>query len=441
MNRAFATELSPAGYTDLAYELSEMDPKSAIGWFRALAYFARWGSMPADQKSVCAILGVTPRHMRERAWPMIENRLELSDDERRYFLPRSANDGRGRMAPPPQAPKSSRHVKAARTRWGNENVPGNDDTPKTGPEMHPDASEDASPLHENGCNGDAKTPAKSTTDAYGFASPDASVASDASRTLSPSLASASLSEDLEESTPSESEGERAGASASGGADATVDATDASGHAKPDATGDAKPDATKLPNPPAKLHLLPHDWTPPADITDEIAEAGDDPAKIAAMFVAYHRARASKFSDWREAYRAWWMRQPSFDPPVNREMPLMRNIPGGGQAKADPAKQAADAEAEAVETAACTGAGTGPTFARAVRSLKKDMPAAEHRTLFSKIRFGRLEGDEAVILGDSQWVCDHVRTTFGDRLRDGIRRDYPAIKRLAFEVASAERRQA
>lgn len=425
---------------DILTDLDEHDLKTSVAIIRANIYFRRWGSMPFDERTVCSITKVTPKFYRERLWPVIETRLDVSEDGRRLSNPDIASNRRARPSiqrPESAAEKSPRHQMAANKRWAHGDVHEGGPAPKDPPPTHPVASEDASSLHTTDASGDAKTHAKSTTDAYGFASDVHNLASVASPAPSLSLSEASLTESLKKADPIEGERESAPASAQAGADATVDAKHASGDAPGDAKlhapADAKPAASIPVKPkavrPAKTYLPP-DWQPRADIAAEIETRGMDPQDIATMFCAFSVADGSEWEDWDAAFALWWARERKA--PKNREMGWMQPVRDG--VKPDPAKQATEATELEAETVACTGTGPGPTFARVVRALKKDMNATEHRTLFAKVRLGWIEGDEACITGDSQWVCDHVRTTFGDRLRDGIHRDYPAIKRLVFQVA-------
>ena len=441
-----AEKMSTNQWLELSDQIMGLPAKGVVAWIAAMQYLDRWGSIPSDIAAVCGIFVVTPRYLRERIWPLVGDRLTLSEDGRRYMRHDLMVERRSENATPtPQnnALKSERHQRAANIRHGNVHlIGGNPKEVPPGPPVHPVASS----AHATGASGDAKTHAKSMGDASGFASGsasgdatdasgDATGASDASRAPSLSLPTASLSETLKKAGPSEGERESAPANARAGADATVDATvdatDASGDAKPHATADAKPHASG----PAKSRsgrpiktYLPPEWEPRADIAAAIEAAGLDVRAIAMMFRAHHTASATEWADWDAGFALWWARERK--PGLNREMPWMQPV-SGGKANADPSKTAAD---EAIERASCEGTGPDPAFARAMRSMRQEVGDVEARTWLRQMTLRDIKGDEATVYLPSLFQRDFVKDKYGDRLTSAFRREHPAVKRIAFEVA-------
>lgn len=104
----------PAG---IVAELAILGSKIGAASVRLRFYLQRFGSIPADERTLATTLGVTPAFLRGRAWPVIGGRLRLTDDGTRYSLDESQfhSDASARAAPA-QA-KSARHQAAAEKRW------------------------------------------------------------------------------------------------------------------------------------------------------------------------------------------------------------------------------------------------------------------------------------------------------------------------------------
>ena len=202
--------------------------------------------------------------------------------------------------------------------------------------------------------GASKTHAESDADrmrgASDSASDSASGASASSRAPSLSLSDSSLSESEQNQRDSSGERESARASADAPAHAETDANrmrfDAPAHAESDAPTDATRDAPGAANaspakaprradPPVRHTRLPEDWKPGADILAIIQKAGRDPEPIAAAFRAHYKANGAARADWDAAFAGWWLRQPAFDPPSQRNLPPMA-IKGGANGASPPA---------------------------------------------------------------------------------------------------------
>ena len=158
-------ELSPAGIYELGADLRALGHKTGLGWLQLAGHLRRFGSIPADERSVASILGVTVRFLRERAWPLLEDRLTLSDDGRRYTCPDIGPwSGRQRAiarAPDRTAEKSTQHQWAANARWGKNRQRDEGPQPdaseahaermRTHAETHVISMRGASETHEIGC--------------------------------------------------------------------------------------------------------------------------------------------------------------------------------------------------------------------------------------------------------------------------------------------------
>ena len=440
-----AHELSPGARAGLWIGLTAMVPKTAVACMRAEVYMAMYGSMPADERAVCGIVGVSLRYFRDRVWPEIEYCLSRTSNGKRYTLNRSRDGTAETAAEPPDGPplKNPDKQRGAhkmhelrRARLGNENVPGNDDAPKTGISVHDSASDPASPLHQNSCRTDADNRAITMQAAYNSASVVHDPASPDVCTPTLSLSEVFLPETLEK-VGTERESAPAGVQAD--ADAAVDAEHAAGDADDagsDAPGDARPPAPLPVNRkvvrPAKTFMSP-DWKPRGDIVLEIEARGVDPQGIAAMFRAYSVANSSQWADWDAAYALWWARERKA--PVNREMGWMQSVPvnvtpGAGGSIRDVAAELA------AETAVCAVDGPRGSWARAIRTVKKGLSEVEFRTWLGKAVFVGVENGEATVTLPSLFTSDFVKSHWGEPLTRAIHSDDPSITSIRFEAVAS-----
>lgn len=456
-------ELSPAGFEEMLTDLSYMDSRTGIAFLKLWGYLRRFGSAPTGERAFASILGVTIRRMNEVVWPLLEVRLELSEDGKRYTSP-DITGGKRRSgipaAPVPQA-KSLRHQVASRVRWAGR------ERRQAEAAMH--AAMHAS-MHEGRMQPDAKMDAFSTTDACGFASADASPhasdasvdASDASalhaRPLSLSEASL-LSSSLQTPEDSLGESERARASAAGASldaprmqtDATMHAsgdasrmqTDASADASANASSDASEHADlggpgSQPRRPKHRHRglrvsaaaartrMTPDWAPAAADEAFARDLGNHPATIAGAFRDHYLANGEIKLDWSAAFRGWCRRQLTFGPMV---------MPGG---KADPpAADAADAahSAQEEEEAPIVGSGPDAQWARVRRELKREAGPVVWRTWLADMVFAGVDGDEVRLLLTEQFKRDWVLMHYGGRLTTLWRAEISEIRRATIDVGA------
>ena len=92
---SWAMELSPTGFNEMLTDLSMMDRKTGMAFLKLCGYLRRFGSVPATENALIGILGVTRRFLRDTSWPLLQDRLESSEDGLRYVDPEITQPGRG----------------------------------------------------------------------------------------------------------------------------------------------------------------------------------------------------------------------------------------------------------------------------------------------------------------------------------------------------------
>jgi hypothetical protein len=364
---SWAMELSPTGFNEMLTDLSMMDRKTGMAFLKLCGYLRRFGSVPATENALIGILGVTRRFLRDTSWPLLQDRLESSEDGLRYVDPEITPARARRAARAPDKPEKSRQQSAAATAmWEKKRAA---ERMQADALAHAERMRSDAETHVIPMRGASKTHAESDADrmrgASDSASDSASGASASSRAPSLSLSDSSLSESEQNQRDSSGERESARASADAPAHAETDANrmrfdapahaesdanrmrfDAPAHAESDAPTDATRDAPGAANaspakaprradPPVRHTRLPEDWKPGADILAIIQKAGRDPEPIAAAFRAHYKANGAARADWDAAFAGWWLRQPAFDPPSQRNLPPMA-IKGGANGASPPA---------------------------------------------------------------------------------------------------------
>ena len=63
---SYAMELSPAGFNELIVDCDGLPPKIGMGWLRLQNHLRRFGSIPADERSLKELFKCSLRHLRER---------------------------------------------------------------------------------------------------------------------------------------------------------------------------------------------------------------------------------------------------------------------------------------------------------------------------------------------------------------------------------------
>lgn len=326
---SWAMELSPAGFDGMFADLAMMDRKTGRAYLQLLGYLRRFGSVPSGERALASVLGVTVRFLREVAWPLLEDRLVLSEDRRRYSSPEATRDDRS--TPKPAVPPEISEVRSAAAKSSHEKRRARASGPadESGFASQGDANGVQNPA--NGVQNPAKVSAKSMAVAPGLHTFADDFASDLAPAPKPTLASFPSSQPAESLTGSEevSGSEVVGARASAGDPAlqTIVQTAANGHAKPDAkppaNGHAKPPANRAPG----RSRMTADWQPAAAVSDYCANLlGGDLAETLEAFRDHFLANGETKLDWGAALRGWCRRKMDFDA-QRRQMPLVRTIGG------------------------------------------------------------------------------------------------------------------
>jgi hypothetical protein len=319
MTTTYAMELSSAGFEAMLLDLSMMDRKTGFGYLRLLAYLRRFGSVPSDERSFASILGITVRYLRERAWPLLEDRIVLSDDGRRYFdpdiTPARKRDAVGRPAVDDprknQQQRDAANIRHTRERMQKDAL------------AHADRMRSDAETHANSMRGASKTHAENDADRIADASPDAS---GASRAPPPPLASSSFSQPVQ--TPGESEegrkqeGEGARASADAPAHADRMRLDASAHADR-MRSDAPRHAERMPG----RTRMTADWAPSAADRQFASGLGYNPDEIAAAMRDHYLSNGETRLDWGARYRSWCREEAKRDA-QRQQGNITMAIPGG-----------------------------------------------------------------------------------------------------------------
>jgi hypothetical protein len=282
---SYAMELSPAGFNELLIDLDMLGLKIGRAFLRAQFYMRRFGSLPSGDRALASILGLTVRFLTEVAWPLLQDRLVLSEDGERYYDPEISAAKPRQGAEKPKADLSERGRKASNARW-------NRPRQQTEMLMQVGSSAHAKP-HASSMLDDAKR-MQQVSENPAISMP---VASDLHEVASHSDARAhSLSPSDSSLNPVESDlqGETAREGVAREADATGMQTDATGHAKP---------PVKAP--------LPADWQPSAAVADQVRGMGLDPVTVAVAFCAHYTARATVMADWDAQFISWCIKEPAF----------------------------------------------------------------------------------------------------------------------------------
>ena len=337
MTTNYAMELSPAGFDEMLNDLSMMDRKTGWAYLRLLSYLRRFGSVPSGEKALASILGVTVRYLHTVAWDLLGDRVELSEDAKRYFDPDVRAVKPRRSAAGPVAEKAKQQQEAALTRWRGK---------KSASERMQSDAQAHVPAHPDACGPHAETHAISMTDAsktHAKTHPDR-MRSASAFSGAPSLSLSSSSLETPEESQGESERARAGADAPPDAQTHAPAhpesceTDAQPHAQPH----ARPHAELRGKPASPGIPLPAAWRPNAEGEREAKRWGYDAEALAEDFIPYYRGRAELRGDWDAAFLSWCRRQADRDG-RRRQGHLTMPIPGGAATAAatEAAKPPAD----------------------------------------------------------------------------------------------------
>ncbi len=410
-------ELSAAGWSELFLDIGSLGPKTGIGWLRMSAQLKRFGSIPADERSVASILGVSLKFLRERAWPLIEVRLQVSEDGRRYTCPDIAPSGGRARAPAPKpaaepSKEDSQQKKAAVARWAKQRQRDAEAHARAHPETHTERMRPDAETHDNSVRGASETHAENASDAH----------TDASDVARPdSLSKGDSTSDSQENPGLERESADAGADAAGCAsDAPADAPRMQSNASADAPADAS-EPPKKGSTRAISRLLPDDWAPSGAARAEAERIGADLEAEAAKFRNVSSSSGTKSFNWDASFMVWLRRFAEYTE-RQRKIPLVQTLQGG---KAE--TLAAEPEGDIDPAAA---------------KLKETFGGTNYRSWLRHMTIGEVdENGEVTVTLPTPFQRDHIKKNFADRLAALWKAENPDIRRVNFIAAASERRAA
>jgi hypothetical protein len=344
---SFAMELSPAGFDEMLGALDCMDRKTGRAFLKLCGYLRRFGSVPSGDNALASILGVTVRYFRERAWPLLEDRLILSDDGRRYYSPEIERAERpaSKIVPPDLSEIRRAAAQASHASRRRESA---NEEPDAAPKPRANGMQNASKTDANGMQTASKTDANGMQTEGPFAAGLHDFASDPSHVPPPSLSSSPFyqpnGESIESKEGSKGEGESARASAD--ADGLQNPANGlqNGMQNP-ANGlqtDAKLSTKSMPVESGlkqpRQTVLPENWQPTREPSAEalaaIDKAGRDRASVLAEFRAHYLKKGVSMANWDAAFDSWCLKVHRFEPPP--QMPLVQTFSGGKPDKPDKA---------------------------------------------------------------------------------------------------------
>lgn len=412
----WAMELSPAGFDAMLTDLSYMDRKTGRAYLQLVGYLRRFGSVPSGERALAGVLNITPRFLRDVAWPLLEDRLVLSEDKRRYSDPDITADRPGRAAPAPAAPeKSKQQQEAAQKRWDAQK-----ERKRQEAEAHAEPMRGASGAHTNSMRDASKTHAE--TDAS--ASNDASDASPRTAASPPPLKQDSFFQPVGKKESSGGGGTRASAGDDAEPDAAAHARTHQNHAQPHAEEHA-PSVR-----PIRLIAIPipPDWQPSAECRAEAERLGVNVDLEITKFVLRCLKDDDRSKNWDASFLIWCHRQVEWakrNPQV--EPPMV--IPGG---KKEP--EAAEPEIEEP----IVGSEPLDQWARVDRAVRKAIGKQLHNSWMRGVCLGDIDGEEVTIKFTHGFARDHVRKHFELYLLRAWQAEDPKIKRIEMVVEAAPR---
>jgi hypothetical protein len=414
---AWAMELSPAGFDAMLADLSYMDRKTGRAYLQLVGYLRRFGSVPSGERALASVLNVTVRFLRDVAWPLLEDRLVLSEDHQRYFDPdiTAANPRRAAGAPGHQE-KSKQHQEAARTRHARARAEA---------EAHAERMKTAAEAHTNSMRGASETHAQ--TDAN--ASSDASDASPGAGANSLSLQEVSVVQPIEVERLSERESSRPSASDVTPDDAATHARTHENHAQTHAKSHAE---SNRPIRPTVRPIWP-DWRPTEELMAQALLIRADAAIQVQKFINLNTGLGKLAADWGPLFLRFLEHANEYEARRGLQPSLSVGpvVIKGGKV---------ESQSEAPETEEpILGTGIDAQWARAARKLKGEIGAGVYRTWFSKAAFVGIEDGEAIISLPTKFIRDYVRSNYLDRLLAHWRVEDPKIRINLAEAT--ERREA
>lgn len=415
---SWAMELSPGGFDAMLADLSYMDRKTGRAYLQLLGYLRRFGSVPSSERALASVLGVTVRYFRDVAWPLLEDRLVLSEDRKRFTDPdiSAANPRRAAAAPFAQE-KSQQQQEAAKKRWEADKERKRQEA-EAHAKPHEDRMRSDAEAHTNSMRGASETHAE--TDAS--ASPAASGASPRAPASPPPPKQDSFLQPARKKESSGGGGTRADAGDGMRPHAEAHASTHKNHAQTYAEPHAPGTRPIRPS----VRPIPPDWQPSPTCRAE----ADRLLGVTAVdveitkFVLNNRGDGHTAADWDARFLVWCHRQVEWakrHPQV--EAPIV--IPGGKAAEPEP------------EEEPIIGTGVDAQWARVRQAIGKGIS----RNWLGKAEIVGIEDGELTITLPTPFIRDHVEKNYGAQLATLWIKQNPEVRRVKLEVATAERRAA
>jgi hypothetical protein len=407
-----AMAMSPAQWDEVTAALDGMDAKTAKAFMKLCGYLRRFGSVPSTDRALASILGITVGFLRNRTWPLLEARLELTSDGQRYSIP-EITGVRSQRTPEPIVEKSKQHQAAAFARHARARaeVEAHAERIQSDAKAHTNFMRDASEAH-------AETDANASIDASG--------ASSSAGVNSLSLREGSVEQAIEKVRVLERESSRADENGDVQADAEAHARTHKNHAPTHAKAHA---GRTIPIPPVVRPILP-DWKPSAETRIRGEAIRKDVDAQVQKFIDFNTGKGNTAADWDALFPRFLEHANEHDARRNPQSSLQIVIPGG---KSEPESQSAPKEPDEP----IIGTGLEMQWGRVQRSLGKGIS----RNWLGKSEIIGLEEGELTISLPSRFIRDHVAQNHGSTLVALWQAENPEIERVNFSVVERERRTA
>jgi hypothetical protein len=405
---------------EISTDVSIMGKKLMAGYLNLVGYLHRFGSVPSGDRALASVLGVTPRFLRDVAWPLLQDRLVLSSDSQRYFDPDiTAVRSPRAAAAAPAAPEKSQQQEAAIKRWNDTK-----ERKRQQAEAHAETDADASKAHTNSMRDASETHAETDASASSDASTDASDASHRMPASPPPLKEDSFSQPTEKKESSGGGGTRALASDDMRPHAPTHEnrmrSDAETHAETHAPATRPIRPVAIPIPP--------DWQPPDECRAEAERLGVAVDLEISKFILHCLRDDESSKNWPASFLIWCHRQVEWAKKHSQiEAPIV--FKGGKVEKPEIEKPEIDEP--------IIGTDRDAKWARVQRGLGKGVA----RNWLGRAEIVGLEDGELTIALPTAFIRDHVAKNYDLRLLALWREEDPDIEHVRLEVATPERRAA
>jgi hypothetical protein len=413
------SRLSVADILELRADLA-MGKKLLEGYLNLVVYLQRFGSVPAGDRALSSVLGFTVRYLRDVAWPLLQDRLVMSDDGQRYYDPDISAVRPQRRAPgaPVVQQKSPQHQAAALTRHARARTEA-----EAHAKAHAERMETHADDHTNTMRGASETHAQNDADACA----DAFGASSPAHTNSLSLREGSVEQPIEKESVLERESSHTGARDDASDDASSHARTHKNHAETHASAHAQGIRPILPS----VRPIRADWKPSAETRATAETIRKDVDVQIQNFIRFNTGRGNTAADWDALFPRFLEHANEYDERRGPQSSLPIVISGG---KREPEFQATSEPPDEP----IIGTSLEAQWARVQRSLGKGIS----RNWLSKSEIIGLDDEgELTIAFPTQFIRDHVAKNHGTRLTALWQVENQEFRRLNFDVETQQRRSA